>query len=50
LYSATIYTSFTSVFLGNLSSIKDVGFYNAGSQVLSMPKGIIAALGTVILR
>lgn len=49
IVSATIYTSFTSVFLGNLSSIKDVGFYNAGSQVLSMPKGIIAALGTVML-
>lgn len=49
IVSATIYTSFTSVFLGNLSSIKDVGFYNAGSQILSMPKGIIAALGTVML-
>lgn len=49
IVSASIYTSFTSVFLGNWSNIENVGFYTAGSQILSMPKGVIAALGTVML-
>lgn len=49
IVSATIYTSFTSVLLGQISTIQNVAFYNSGSQILSMPKGIIAALGTVML-
>ncbi|MBP1043664.1 flippase [Vagococcus sp. BWB3-3] len=49
IVSATIYTSFTSILLGSMSNMSNVGYYNAGSQILSMPKGIIAALGTVML-
>lgn len=49
IISASIFTSFTTILLGQITNMKNVGFYDAGSKVLSMPKSVIAALGTVML-
>lgn len=49
IVSASIFTSFTTVLLGQMTNMSNVGFYDAGSKILAMPKGVIAALGTVML-
>jgi len=45
----SIYRIMDKIMLGSMSSISQVGFYENSDKIISIPMGIITALGTVML-
>lgn len=46
--AATLYTVFDKTLLGLLSSIENVAYYEYSNKIVSIPKTIISAIGTVM--
>lgn len=47
--AVSIYTVMDKVMLGNLSPMKELGFYDNIQKIMTLPTGIITALGAVML-
>lgn len=45
----SVYKTMDKIMLGNMSNIKEVGFYEQSEKIINIPMGIITALGTVML-
>lgn len=45
----SIYKIMDKIMLGSMSNIVQVGFYENSEKIINIPKGLIAALGTVML-
>lgn len=47
--AVSLYKVMDKIMLGNLSSITEVGFYEQAEKIISIPSGLVTALGTVML-
>lgn len=49
IIAVSLYTMMDKVMLGAMSTMRQVGIYEGASRILSIPTGVITALGTVML-
>lgn len=47
--AVSIYKIMDKIMLGNMATIKDVGYYEYAEKIINIPLGIVTALGTVML-
>jgi len=47
--SYSIYKVMDKIMLGNMTSFEEVGFYQNSEKIISIPMGVITALGTVMM-
>lgn len=45
----SVYKTMDKIMLGNMSNVREVGFYEQSEKIINIPLGIVTALGTVML-